>query len=135
MEIMAEKDIGGLPIINDKNQFIAFISDGDIIRYLSNTYPLFMNAYTFIAMSENNKIDDKLKELVNLKVKDIANTRKIYVNQTDDLNTICNVLSENKIKKVPVLNDEGIMVGIINSSSITKFAIKTCLTEFNKNDC
>ncbi|MGN1227646.1 MAG: MFS transporter [Christensenellales bacterium] len=129
MQIMANHNIGGLPIVNDKGEFVSFISDGDIMRYLSNTYPLFLNAYSFIAMSENDNFDEKLKELMNLKLKDISSNHKIFAKDTDDLSTVCQILSTNKIKKVPVLNDEGKIIGIVNSSSITKYAISVYLKE------
>ena len=41
----------------------------------------------------------------------------------DDLKTVCHVLSDHHIKKVPVL-DGGNIVGIINASNITKYAFR-----------
>ncbi len=134
MQLMTEKQIGGLPIVDDNGVFVGFISDGDIVRYLSNTYPLFLNAYSFATMAQNDKFDEKLKELISLNVCEIASSRKIFVKSNDDLNAVCKILSDNKIKKVPVLNDNGQIVGIINSSSITKFAINVCLKKYLNKD-
>ena len=41
----------------------------------------------------------------------------------DDLKTVCHVLSDHHIKKVPVLDGSNI-VGIINASNITKYAFR-----------
>lgn len=134
MQLMAEKSVGGLPVVDKGGRFVGFISDGDIVRYLSNTYPLFLNAYSFATMCQNDNIDEKLGELVGLSVREIASTRTIAVKLVDDLSRVCRVLSENIIKKVPVLDDNGKMVGIINSSSITKYAIKVCLQNINNGN-
>lgn len=44
------------------------------------------------------------------------------MNITDDLGEVCYKLTENKLKKAPVMQDRK-MIGIINSSNIIKYAV------------
>lgn len=37
VEKFTEYRISGLPVVNDRNEIIAYISDGDIMRYIANT--------------------------------------------------------------------------------------------------
>lgn len=63
-------------------------------------------------------------ELVSLRLKDIRPRKLISVNLTDSLEEICRVLEENKLRKVPVMDHEE-MVGIINRSNITQYALNS----------
>ena len=132
MKKITTHNIGGMPVVNEFNQPVGFISDGDIIRFFASKCPLFVNAYSFSAISQNNELEDKLNELSQLKVFDIIKNKLIVVHVNDSIEEVCRVLTENKIKKVPVVNHEKQIVGIINSSSITKKAMNYCIDYLNK---
>jgi len=118
LNLIVEKKISGVPVTDPKGSLIGFISDGDIIRFLADHHPIFVNAYSFASID----FDSKLEDLMSLKVKNIAKKQVITVDAEDDLGEVCRVLSERHIKKAPVLKD-GNMIGIINISNITKYAL------------
>ena len=123
LKLISEKKVSGMPVTDDSGRLTGFISDGDIIRFLSDSYPSFVNIYSFI----NIDFDSRLKELIHTKVKNIARKTVITVNADDDISEVCSILSKKHIKKAPVIKD-GAMVGIINVSNITKYALED-LTE------
>lgn len=127
MKIITDKKISGMPVMDSTNKIVGFISDGDIMRYFAEHHPLFSNAFSLVSsICEEDSFDKKLQGLMNLKVTDVAVKNIIAVNADDDLSKVCRILSENNLKKVPVMKS-GHMVGIINRSNITKYAMKTCL--------
>lgn len=119
LKLMREKKISGLPVVDDDNKLLSFISDGDIMRYLSREHSLFVNSDSIEKISFN----DKVKEFTTKKVSEIGAKSIISVNSTDSLDKVCYVLAEYHIKKAPVMKD-GNMIGIINASNITKYALK-----------
>ena len=123
LKLISEKKVSGMPVTDDSGRLTGFISDGDIIRFLSDSYPSFVNIYSFITID----FDSRLKELIHTKVKNIARKTVITVNADDDISEVCSILSKKHIKKAPVIKD-GAMVGIINVSNITKYVLKD-LTE------
>lgn len=123
LKLISEKKVSGMPVTDDSGRLTGFISDGDIIRFLSDSYPSFVNIYSFI----NIDFDSRLKELIHTKVKNIARKTVITINTDDDISEVCSILSKKHIKKAPVIKD-GAMVGIINVSNITKYVLKD-LTE------
>ena len=123
LKLISEKKVSGMPVTDDSGRLTGFISDGDIIRFLSDSYPSFVNIYSFI----NIDFDSRLKELIHTKVKNIARKTVITVNTDDDISEVCSILSKKHIKKAPVIKD-GAMVGIINVSNITKYVLED-LTE------
>lgn len=119
LHLITEKKISGVPVTDENNALIGFLSDGDILRFLADAEPLFINASAL----ETPDFDEKLKHLMALQVKDIARKQVISVDAAMELGEVCRVLTENHIKKAPVL-ENGAMIGVINMSNITKYVLK-----------
>lgn len=119
LKCMTEKKISGIPVVSENNNLVGFISDGDILRYLSADEPLFVNSESIEKISFN----EKLSELINQKVSQIASKKVFTVNSTDDLSEVCYKFAENHLKKAPVMQDNK-MIGMINASNILKYAVK-----------
>lgn len=118
LKLFTEKGISGVPVVDQNNDLTGFISDGDIIRYISSEHPL------FVSTDSLNKIDfnKKVKSLLEKKVSDIKRKNVITVNVEDDMQDVCYKMSEYHLKKSPVMHN-GKMIGIINSSNITKYVV------------
>ena len=97
---------------------------------LADQVPAFKSAWSFIVERENEDFDRTLKETMNMNISELSRKKVISVNVDDDLGEVTRVLSENHLKKAPVL-DGNKMVGIINRSNITKYAIDQYLAQNN----
>ncbi len=122
MELFADKGISGAPVVDDARHVVGFVSDGDIMASLADQVPAFKTAWSFVVERENADFDATLRETMALPVSEIATKHVISVDVNDDLGEVARVLSEGHLKKAPVLRD-GVMVGIINRSNITRYAI------------
>lgn len=130
MKLFMERGISGVPVVDSKLQVVGFISDGDVMACLADQVPAFKSAWSFIVERENEDFDRTLKETMNMNVGELSRKKVISVNIDDDLGEVTRVLSENHLKKAPVL-DGNKMVGIINRSNITKYAIDQYLAQSN----
>lgn len=128
MKLFMERGISGVPVIDDQLQVVGFISDGDVMACLADQVPAFKSAWSFIVERENEDFDRTLKETMNMNISELSRKKVISVNVDDDLGEVTRVLSENHLKKAPVL-DRDKMVGIINRSNITKYAIDQFLAQ------
>ena len=128
IRLFVEKNVSAAPIVNDKNEPVGFISDGDIMRHLSNRSQLYTDPVVLIMRLQRDEsgFNEKLDALVNRKVTDIATKNAIGINVTADLPTVCRILGDNHLKKAPVL-ENGKVVGVINRSDITHYAMETYL--------
>ena len=61
-----------------------------------------------------------------LKVKDIAKKKVLTIDINTNLEEVCRILESKHLKKAPVMKD-GKMVGVINRSNITTYAVNTYL--------
>ena len=118
--LITEKKISGVPVTDGSQNLIGFLSDGDILRFLADVEPLFINAS---ALQELPNFEERTKELMAMQVRDIAKKQVISVGAEMELGEVCQILTENHIKKAPVL-ENGKMIGIINMSNITKYVLR-----------
>lgn len=117
LRFMTDKKISGVPIVDGEKNLTGFISDGDILRYLSFEQSLFVNPESLDKISFN----EKLSNLVNEKVARIGSKKVFAVDASDDLSEVCYKLVQNHLKKAPVMQN-GKMIGMINASNILKYA-------------
>ena len=120
LHLITEKKISGVPVTDGSQNLIGFLSDGDILRFLADVEPLFINAS---ALQELPNFEERTKELMAMRVRDIAKKQVISVGVEMELGEVCQILTENHIKKAPVL-ENGKMIGIINMSNITKYVLR-----------
>lgn len=130
MKLFMERGISGVPVVDSKLQVVGFISDGDVMASLADQVPAFKSAWSFIVERENEDFDRTLKETMNMNIGELSRKKVISVNVDDDLGEVARVLSDNHLKKAPVLDGDK-MVGIINRSNITKYAIDQYLAQSN----
>lgn len=128
LELFAAKGVSGVPIVDDDYRVVGFASDGDVMSSLADQIPAFKTAWSFMVERENADFDTTVRETLALPVSAIGTDRVITVNVDDDLGEVARVLAENHLKKAPVLSD-GHMVGIINRSNITHYAIDCYLSK------
>ena len=128
IHMFVEKNVSAMPIVNDKNEPVGFISDGDVMRELSDRSHMYTDPVVLIMrlQRDNSGFDEKLDALVNRNVMDIATRNTIGVDIDADLPMVCRILGDNHLKKAPVL-DHGKVVGVINRSDITQYAMKSYL--------
>lgn len=127
LELFAAKGVSGMPVVDDDHRVVGFVSDGDVMSSLADQIPAFKTAWSFMVERENTDFDTTVRETLALPVSAIATKRVITVNVDDDLGEVARVLAEGHLKKAPVLRD-GRMVGIINRSNITHYAIDRYLS-------
>lgn len=128
MQLFASKGISGAPVVSERGAIVGFVSDGDVMRSLANQVPAFKSAWSFIVELDNEDFNKTLGEVMKTPVSQMATRNVITVNATDDMGAVARVLVDNHLKKAPVMQD-GRMVGIINRSNITAYAVSTYLGE------
>ncbi|WP_251198587.1 MFS transporter [Anaerotardibacter muris] len=123
MKLFASKGISGAPVVDEERRVVGFISDGDIMSAIADQVPAFKTAWSFVVERDKADFDATLRRTMAQPVSDIANKRVIAVNIEDDLGEVARVLAEGHLKKAPVLEGDR-MVGIINRSNITSYALE-----------
>ena len=91
--LMAEYRIGGIPVVDDQNYLVGIVTNRDL-RFEK----------------------DMLKRIDEVMTKD----NLVTTDQATDMETASRILQENKIEKLPVVDHQGKLVGLITYKDITK---------------
>ena len=99
-KLMWENDCGALPIIKDRRKVIGMITDRDICMA--------------VAMRETNPSGISVEEVM---------TGQVYaVHRDDDVSQALQTMQEHKIRRLPVLNPEGELEGMLSMNDIVLHA-------------
>lgn len=93
LDMMAEYHIGGIPVVDDNKKLVGIVTNRDL-RFQRNMMTLIDDVMT----------KDKL----------------VTTSQTTDLEKAANILQEHKIEKLPVVDKDGKLVGLVTYKDITK---------------
>ena len=126
MRMLVERHVSGMPLVDADGCLAGFVSDGDIMRYLADKHPVVTTSYALIEAANNQTIDERLHELMELPVSHIATAKVVTLRADASLKEACQVLSQHKLKKVPVVED-GRVVGTVNRSDVLRFAMEAYL--------
>lgn len=74
MRVLVEKKISAAPVVDEEGRAIGFVSDGDIMRFLSKRSQLYIDPVVMIMQASNDdtSFDDKLAALMRMNVMDVA---------------------------------------------------------------
>lgn len=122
-----ERGISGAPIVNADGTLAGFLSDGDVMRYLSATHPSSASIYSF-AIGADDDLAQAMSDLGELNVLRLATHDVLTIAASTSIPDTIAALSDANIKKVPVVSDEtGAVVGIVSRSAINRLAIGSYL--------
>lgn len=93
LAIMADYHIGGIPVVDDRNKLVGIVTNRDL-RFQTNL---------------NRLIDEVMTK-----------DKLIVTHQQTNLDKASQILLEHKIEKLPVVDDENNLIGLITYKDITK---------------
>ena len=126
MKFMIDKKIGGVPVVDDAGHAKGFVSDGDIVRYIANATSSISTQYALLEMAKTQSLDERATELLGLDVKTIATDKVVSLNIDDSIESALDLLSNHRIKKLPIIDDNKI-IGTLNRSDILRFIMEKSL--------
>ena len=129
LQTFAERGISGAPIVNRDGALVGFLSDGDVMRYLSAAHPSSKLIYSF-AIGADDDLEQAMSELADLNVMKLATHDVVTINASESIAEAVAALSDAHLKKVPVVSgEEGRMVGIVSRSAINRLAIGNYISQ------
>ena len=121
IKIMALQRINGIPIVDENQKVIGFISQHDIIKALLPNYLTVISSNIFL--TEFIQLSKKLKEYAHFQVKEFMNKEVITINEDDNEVMASDLLIRYKIHHLPVLRN-GYLAGIVTMRDLLKAMIE-----------
>ncbi len=123
-EIMASHGISGVPVTGDNGEVIGVISEKDFLFHMGSK-----EATSFMTIIVQCLIDDGCiaVPLRDKKAENIMTKPAITVDENTPLSEIINIFAQKNINRVPVLNPEKKLVGIVSRADV----LQTSFSEVN----
>jgi CBS domain-containing protein len=111
--LMRDRNVGALVVIGRDRHPVGFITDRDF-------------AVSVCANAEDSYYK---------KVKELMHSPTICCKDSDDLGQVCSIMTEHRIRRVPIVNGQGELVGIISvddlARSLDSEEVKSLLTSLS----
>lgn len=131
MKTIVDKKIGGLPIVNNEGILKGIITDGDILRAIKPIDRHIQDYFNLITYIQEQNMESRLSELAELPILRIAKTRGIVtVSPEDDMKQVVVILAKHHFKKLPVVDKENKVVGVISRGDVIRNIQNTIINEW-----
>jgi CBS domain-containing protein len=94
--LMWEKDCGVLPVLNEAGELAGILTDRDIC----------------IALGTRNRLPSEAT------VREVMGTSPVICNPTDDIRSALQIMREAKVRRLPVVSENGVVEGVVSISDI-----------------
>lgn len=107
----------GFPVVSKKSKkLVGFITDQDII---SQCFPSIKDYVEDVVHAQDfSAMEKKLKDIMNLKVKDVMSKQAVFVKKDDPLLRIESIMKLKDIGRLPVVDDRKRLIGILTKRDI-----------------
>ena len=124
-ELLIKNKISGVPVVDDSGKLVGIATEGDlIVRDADLHFPRYFKLLDSIIYLESlNKFKRNLRKYLGTKVEDIMTSKVKIVKEDTPVNIVANIMIRNNVNRVPVLDNDGNMVGIITRVDIVKSMI------------
>ncbi len=129
LDLLAEKRISGLPVVDNDNKVIGVISDTDIIRYAHqiSVVPLsnlsgWVSPYADI--SDLATMRKGFKTLHTTTVDKVMTKKVFTIHQDADAADAAQLMNRRKINRIPAIDSDGKLVGIVTRSDMVQCMAK-----------
>lgn len=119
--LLCDHDISAVPVCDDHRNLIGIVSEGDLMRPFAQEN-LLKRAWWLNVLAEGNDLAPEFLAYVSADrrcAKDLMTTGVISAKEDTDLNVIADLMTKNRVKRVPILRD-GKLVGIVARSDVVR---------------
>lgn len=121
-KLLQENNISGLPVLDEAGKVAGIVTEGDLIRRASRVKaPGYLEILGgLIYLGSPKKFVDELQRAMSLEAGQLMSTNVIAVNPEETIEKAATLMIEKGISRLPVLDEQGKLVGIISRRDIMR---------------
>lgn len=119
-KVLITNKISGVPVVNEEQEVVGIVTETDLIfRDKDVNMPSYVPLLGgFILLESVKKFEKELRKAAAYKVKDVMTSPVIKVYEEDEIRKVVNIMLDRRINRVPVIDRDGKLKGIIARSDI-----------------
>jgi len=125
IKVLSTEEVAGVPIVDEKGKLAGYVTDGDIMRYISPRKPQ-VYAWGELApiVINDEPFEEKIAALLAKPAIEIASRKKIAVGADWSLDEVIDMFRREKVSKVAVEDEDGKIVGVVTESAVIRHILK-----------
>lgn len=128
-DCLVEHKTSGVPVVDERGKVVGFVSDGDLMQYLASEDANLLDASLMIyRFNDPESFGQRSSKLLGLAVDNVMTREVVAVGQDLSLGEACAVLADRRIKKVPVVDAQGMLVGTLSRSDVVRSTLAGLVT-------
>lgn len=122
IKILAEKKISGLPVVDNNKKIIGVISESDLMWQETGVEPppYIMILDSLIYLENPARYDKEIHKALGQTVKEVMSDKPITIKADQTVKEAANLMHIKKIRRLPVINSEEKVIGIITQGDIIR---------------
>ena len=122
IQILAERDISGLPVVDKQGQLIGVISETDLTWQATgvDTPPYIMFLDSIIYLQNPAKHNEEVHKALGQTVGEAMSENPATVQPNQLVREAARIMHEKKVRRLPVVNEQSELVGMITQGDVIK---------------
>jgi CBS domain-containing protein len=127
-DALADNALGAMPVVDDSGNLVGLLRDSDLIVSEARVHvPTFLN---FLGSSiplpgQMAHLEDELHKVAGSTVAEVMDDDPLTIAPDDTLEELATRMHDNEASHVPVVDDDGRLVGIVARGDIVRFIART----------
>ena len=118
LKLLQKMQISGLPVIDDQNKLVGMFTEKEALSAILPSY--IEKVGRFVYQEDSKAVKQKVATFRNMKVKDLMRRQVVTVDEDTNLCEVAHIMLTQKVRRIPILNKENIVVGIVSRGDITR---------------
>lgn len=127
-DVLAEKNVGSLPVVDDQGKLLGILRDDDLIASEARVHvPTFIN---FLGLGmpfpgEMKHLEAELKKIAGATVRAVMQTDPPTIAPDATLEDVATIMHDRGVNSLPVVDADGKVDGIVARADIVRFIART----------
>jgi CBS-domain-containing membrane protein len=125
-KLLLENKFNGLPVLNDAGKVVGIICQSDLVAQ-QKSIPIptvFSFLDGFIPLTSLKKLETEIKKIAAITVADAMTKQPMTVKVDTSIETLATMMADKKFYTLPVLDNDGNLVGIVGKEDLLKTIIR-----------
>jgi CBS domain-containing protein len=122
IQILAEKQISGLPVVDDMSKLVGIISETDLMWQETGITPpayiMFLDSVIYLQNPAAYERD--LHKALGQTVGEVMSNNPITIRPDQSLKAAAKIIQDHKVRRLPVVDDAGTVIGILTRGDIIR---------------
>ncbi|RJR14637.1 CBS domain-containing protein [Candidatus Microgenomates bacterium] len=121
-QILSKRHVHALPVVDKNKILLGIVSEEDVLETLFPGYKEM--SYGFPSTEDEEEMSDKLQEMRDVRAEKFMNVRVIFTKPNTNIMRALSRMLVNRVRQLPVVNDENQVIGIISKADIVRGLLK-----------